>query len=96
MAKFRKKPLVIEAVAAVGEFKVETPEGTMQVNRGDIIITGVAGEMYPCRLDIFLQTYESVDSEGQQVIDLAMKMARPEVIKAAKQGVTLLSIPDKN
>lgn len=93
MAKFRKKPVVIEAIAAASDFEVETPEGIMQVRRGDIVITGVAGETYPCRLDIFLQSYDALDDEGQQVIDYAMKMASPEVVKAAKQGVTLLAPP---
>lgn len=81
MAKFKKKPIVVEAVAAVNEFEIETPEGAMQVKRGDMIITGVTGEMYPCRLDIFLNTYEIMDDEGQQVIELAWKMADPEVLK---------------
>lgn len=95
MAKFRKKPVVIEAIAAADDFEIETIEGTMLVNRGDIVITGIAGEVYPCRLDIFLKTHEALDAEGQQVIDYAMKMASPEVAKAAKQGVTLLTLPSK-
>jgi hypothetical protein len=86
MAKFRKKPVVIEAVAAAADFEVETLEGIMQVYRGDIVITGVAGETYPCRLDIFLQSYEALDAEGQQVIDYAMNMAHPTVADAAKDG----------
>jgi len=94
MARFRKKPVEVDAVAATNAFDVDTLEGKMNVNRGDIIITGVAGEMYPCRLDIFLKTYEAIDDEGHQVIDLAMKVAHPEVIKAAKQGVTLIALPD--
>ena len=81
MAKFKKKPIVVEAVAAVNEFEIETLKGAMRVNRGEIIITGVTGEMYPCRLDIFLNTYEIMDDEGQQVIELAWKMADPEVLK---------------
>lgn len=86
MAKFRKIPVVVEAVAAGDDFEVETPEGVRLVSRGDIVITGVAGETYPCRLDIFLQSYEALDAEGQQVIDYAMKMAHPTVVDAAKEG----------
>jgi hypothetical protein len=95
MAKFRKKPVVIEAVAAAGSFDIETPEGIMQVRRGDIVITGVAGETYPCRLDIFLQSYEALDAEGQQVIDYAMTMAHPLVRKAAKMGAVVQAPPFK-
>lgn len=82
MAKYRKKPVVIEAVQWVrgneekvkafmnmelvteyqGELLViETLEGTMRANQGDYIIKGVKGEFYPCKPDIFEQTYELVE-----------------------------------
>lgn len=78
--KFRKKPIVIEAVqyapnmpdlpaAVVEEWSgpdhtghcrayIETLEGRMEVSPGDWIIKGVAGEFYPCKPDIFAQSYE--------------------------------------
>lgn len=40
---------------------IETLEGTMKASVGDYIIKGVKGEFYPCREDIFEQTYEKVD-----------------------------------
>lgn len=40
---------------------VPTPEGDMQVSKGDYIIKGVNGEIYPCKPDIFEKTYERVD-----------------------------------
>jgi len=36
---------------------VQTLEGPMLVSPGDYIITGVAGEQYPCKPDIFEKTY---------------------------------------
>jgi len=33
----------------------------MQANIGDIIITGVKGEKYPCKPDIFKETYDIID-----------------------------------
>lgn len=39
---------------------VETLEGTMTGRLGDWIITGVKGEHYFCKPDIFEQTYESI------------------------------------
>lgn len=39
---------------------IETLEGTMRATPGDYIIKGVRGEFYPCRGDIFVQTYEEV------------------------------------
>lgn len=40
--------------------KIETLEGTHSANRGDYIIQGVKGELYPCKPDIFEMTYEEV------------------------------------
>ena len=40
---------------------IETLEGTMTVNDGDFVITGVKGERYPCKPDIFAATYEAVE-----------------------------------
>ena len=83
MAKYRKKPVVIEAILFVDrdsyseakEFVgkalkydyqepdmpfIETLEGNMAISKGDYIIKGVQGEFYPCKPDIFEQTYELV------------------------------------
>lgn len=80
--KYRKKPVVIEAVQWTGDnlvevsqfimahgsyngiskiIKIETLEGTMMANIGDYIIKGIKGEFYPCKPDIFEQTYEECD-----------------------------------
>jgi len=44
----------------VYEYGIKTLEGWMSVNSGDWIITGVKGERYPCKPDIFEATYELV------------------------------------
>lgn len=75
--KYRKKPVVIEATQYLGqdgdecipgvEFTgdgdpfIQTLEGPLQVTRGDWIITGVKGEKYPCKPDIFEATYDKED-----------------------------------
>lgn len=41
-------------------YLIPTLEGTMKFLRGDMLITGVAGEIYPCKPDIFDATYEPV------------------------------------
>lgn len=43
------------------ELVIKTLEGKMTANPGDYIIRGVQGEIYPCKPDIFEQTYEAVD-----------------------------------
>ena len=40
---------------------IETLEGSMHVVPGDWIITGIKGEHYPCKPDIFEETYEKVN-----------------------------------
>ena len=79
--KFRKKPVVIEAVQWHGWEEgphnlgikllrskamsrmgwIGTLEGCHEVTPGDWIITGVKGEKYPCKPDIFEATYEKVE-----------------------------------
>ena len=39
------------------ELKIQTLEGSMTATVGDYIIKGIKGEFYPCREDIFLETY---------------------------------------
>lgn len=91
--KFRKKPVVIEAITfdELVRFGVEsgaalvkgmpwfivykghaithedderylitTLEGVMNFTAADMLITGVKGEVYPCKMDIFNATYEAV------------------------------------
>lgn len=38
--------------------KIPTLEGIMIATEGDYIIKGIRGEFYPCRADIFMDTYE--------------------------------------
>lgn len=40
---------------------IDTLEGRMTAEIGDYIIQGIKGEVYPCKADIFLATYEVVD-----------------------------------
>ena len=40
--------------------EIKTLEGNHIANRGDFIIRGVAGEIYPCKPDIFEKTYEEL------------------------------------
>lgn len=81
--KYRKKPVVIEAVqwfkhgdhpqvmrygqSIVDQYPgyagcglIVTREGNMHVRPHDWIIKGVKGEFYPCKPDIFKETYEEV------------------------------------
>jgi hypothetical protein len=60
MAKYRKRPVVIDAVRLKNKVLVHTDEGEMIGEPGDWLITGVNGEQYPCKDDVFRKTYEAV------------------------------------
>jgi hypothetical protein len=91
MAKYRKKPVVVNAFKWTGDqhqeedpewianaikngivwfnnegtdkcnMEIKTLEGNHIAHKGDYIIQGVKGELYPCKPDIFEKTYEPAD-----------------------------------
>lgn len=97
MGKYKKKPIVVEAIRWTGsnleeirnfvggdlieeyvelcdikrtlkkmlvDIAIDTLEGTMKVDYGDYIIKDVNNELYPCKPDVFEQTYEEVIEDG--------------------------------
>jgi hypothetical protein len=40
---------------------IPTLEGVMRASEGDFVIKGVKGEFYPCKADIFEDTYQKVE-----------------------------------
>jgi hypothetical protein len=94
MAKYKKKPVIIEAITFEElieygrnngsnivngmpwhvnynghpithendmRYLIPTLEGIMDFTPNDMLITGVDGEIYPCKKDIFEKTYEKVE-----------------------------------
>lgn len=61
--KYRKKPVVIEAYQTDKALTIHTVEGDMLASKGDYIITGVNGEQYPCKPDVFEKLYEPVEDQ---------------------------------
>lgn len=45
---------------------IPTLEGDMSCDHGDYIIKGIQNEFYPCKPDIFEQTYEPINSDYKQ------------------------------
>jgi hypothetical protein len=62
--KYRKKPAVVDAELCTEIQVIHTLEGDMTAQVGDYIITGVKGERYPCKPDIFRATYEEAAEAG--------------------------------
>ena len=49
--------------------EIKTLEGVMVAKSGDYIIRGVNGEIYPCKADIFLKTYEKeIESNADRCV----------------------------
>lgn len=42
-------------------YLIPTLEGILNMTPKDMLITGVQGEIYPCKIDVFKETYEPVD-----------------------------------
>ena len=125
MPKYRKKPVVVEAVRWTGsnleeirnfvggdlieecvelfdikrtlkemlvDIAIDTLEGTMRVDYGDYIIKGVQGEFYPCKPDIFHETYENlIDKNGEyevkdEEISKLLTPQKPKTVWDLKDG----------
>lgn len=61
MVKVRKKPVVVDAIQTDKVQYIDTLEGQMKASIGDWIVTGVNGERYPVKPDIFEKTYEILE-----------------------------------
>ncbi len=59
--KYRKKPVVVKAYRTSKPMTIHTLEGDMKADAGDYIITGIKGEQYPCKPDVFRKTYELIE-----------------------------------
>lgn len=56
--RVRKLPVIVEAQRCTKRTEIETLEGTLTAEAGDIIITGTQGETYPVKPAIFGMIYE--------------------------------------
>ena len=56
-----KKPIILDFEFTEEDGEIDTPEGKMSYKKGDAIITGVKGEKYAVRRDIFDETYTVLD-----------------------------------
>ncbi len=55
--------IVKEGDHSVVLYFIMTLEGDMRVRSGDWIITGILGEKYPCKDEIFRMTYEPANKK---------------------------------
>ena len=67
-------------------YLIPTLEGTMKFTPDDVLIVGVANEIYPCKRDIFERTYEPLVHDGNWEADpgvIAGKDGNPVFVAAA-------------
>lgn len=65
---------------------IRTLEGEMKAMPGDYIIKGVQGEFYPCKPDIFEQTYEEVVDISLEVLDLRDEETQAAFLQTLKEN----------
>lgn len=63
-------------------YLIPTLEGTMKMGRDDMLITGVKGEIYPCKRDIFDATYEPEEVQLQVAKEVAAGDPLPPISDA--------------
>ena len=65
MKKFKvvKKNIPVEAYQTDKCINIKTLEGTMHANVGDWIITGIDGEQWPVKKEIFEKTYQIISEK---------------------------------
>lgn len=56
-SEFTKQPIPVEARRLKKQTLIETLEGDMIGNKGDWLIKGIKGELYPCKDEIFRESY---------------------------------------
>lgn len=56
-----KKPIPVEAYQVEKDTIINTLEGDLIAKKGDWVITGVDGEQWPVKKDIFEKTYKVID-----------------------------------
>ena len=61
-----KRPVPVLAVQVDDDFVIDTLEGTLVGKKGDYLVMGIKGELYPVKKDIFEQTYEPVDRRPKE------------------------------
>jgi hypothetical protein len=50
----------VSNMSGTSSLAIRTLEGDMKISNGDWIIRGIKGEYYPCKNDIFMNSYDSV------------------------------------
>lgn len=84
MAKYKRVPIVVEAVKITRTLKIETKNRTITGNPGDYLITDMnSGEQFPCNANEFEKKYEPVKDFTS--VNLFLRKAYRKVIRTSKK-----------
>lgn len=86
-------------------YLIPTKEGVMRFTPNDVLITGIQGEIYPCKKDIFEATYDSIAKQSDLTFEEAEKWLKKDLcialpewtgfwFKNIKTGETLVLTKD--
>ncbi|MDC3417747.1 hypothetical protein [Aquibacillus salsiterrae] len=83
MPKYRKKPIVVEAVKLTRSITIETTDGTTKGLPGDYLITDKDGEQYLCERDQFEADYELVKGQidFKEIIKKSVRVLKTKMYK---------------
>ena len=62
--KYKKRQIIIRAVKLKEKMEIKTREGILMGYKGDYLIEGIKGEIYPCGREIFNETYDKLKNNG--------------------------------
>jgi len=93
MGRFIKKPVVVDAAQLTERIVIDTLEGQMTGEPGDWLITGVRGEKYPCKRDIFEATYEPVGESANGGVSMQEVKGRVQGVFYDRHTVLVVGIP---
>ena len=68
MARFRKRPVIIDAVRIKHRVTINTRNGTLRGYPGDWLVTDVARQRRLCSDDVFRATHEPVDADARAMV----------------------------
>ena len=89
--RYRKKPVIVSAYQTAETIYIQTLEGLMRAGAGDYIVTGIQGEHYPCKPQIFAATHEPIESPESEHLSRADAGQRQTWPTSPNTPSTLLS-----
>lgn len=83
MPKYRKKPIIVEAVKLTRSITVETSNGTRKGLPGDYLVTDKSGEQYPYDRDHFEAEYELVKGQIdlKEIVQKYFRLVKTKIYK---------------